>query len=85
MTLLTSNSNQVQRVQSKPEYMEDARRRTKPHKTKLQAIYIYIFISKVERTQSTSETTDLITEAFAKGCASSYLNSRIHASFDHAF
>ena len=36
MTLLTSNSNQVQRVQSKPEYMEDTRRR---QQTKLQSFF----------------------------------------------
>ena len=53
MTLLTSNSNQVQRVQSKPEYMEDARRRTKTPQNKV-ATYIF-FISKVERTQSTKQ------------------------------
>ena len=55
MALLISNSNQVQRVQSKTEYMEDARRRSKSSQNKV-ATYIF-FISKVERTQFTSEAT----------------------------
>ena len=64
MTLPTSFTSGVQRVQSKSEYMEDARRRTKSHKTKLQSIF---FISKVERTQSTKQRSTSVPLRSQKG------------------
>ena len=55
MTLPASLSSGVQKgAQSKPEYMEDTRQRTKQTK---QSFNLHCFISKVERTQFTSEAT----------------------------
>ena len=68
MTLLTSISNQVQRAQSKPEYMEDARRRTKPHKTKLQSIYTFHIKSRKDTIHKTRKIISF--NMVTKGCAS---------------